>query len=385
MLALTAAALHTPLETIERPLVLIDAGLITDVSTRERSGIPVNAKHIDFGDSVLAPGLIDIHIHGSGGHDVMQADEHGRGRMEEFLVCRGVTSYFPTTVAAGMDATLRALEHMADGIESAKHNSGRAQPLGIHLEGPFLSHTRRGVHSPEHLMQPSVSSFDKFWQAARGHIRVMTIAPELPGAKEVIQKATQRGVCVSLGHSDADMEATRAGIVAGARHATHTFNAMRPLDHRAPGILGEVLSNPAVTADIIADAIHVHPSVVKLFLQAKGDGGSVLITDANAAAGMPDGEYMLGPLKVEVKGGKCLSEGKLAGSVLTLDRAVRNVMEFGQWNLRQAVRAASLNPATVIGEGKKGSIAPGADADLITLSPKGEVRATIVKGELVEG
>lgn len=383
--AITAAALLTPAQRVERPLVLIEEGAVVEVQTTEHAGVPPGARHLDFGDSVLAPGLVDMHIHGSAGHDVMQADEHGRGRMEDFLARRGVTSYFPTTVAAPLDATLRALAHMADGIESAKHNSGRAQPLGIHLEGPFLSHARRGVHLPEHLMQPSLSAFDKLWQAARGHIRVVTIAPELPGAEEVIQEATRRGVCVSLGHSDADLDATRAGIGAGARHATHTFNAMRPLDHRAPGILGAVLPNPAVSADIIADGIHVHPSVVKLFLEVKGEEGAVLITDANSAAGMPDGEYMLGPLRVEVNDGKCLSEGKLAGSVLTLDRAVQNAMKFADWNLRQAVRAASLNPAIVVGERKKGSIAPGADADLIALSPHGEVTATIVRGELVRG
>lgn len=233
-------------------------------------------------------------------------------------------------------------------------------------------------------MSPSVAAFDKFWQAARGHIRVMTIAPELTGAVEVIAEASSRGVCVSLGHSDADLAATQAAVEAGARHATHTFNAMRPLDHRAPGILGEVLSNSSVTADIIADGVHVHPSVMKLFFEAKGESAAVLITDANAAAGMPDGTYMLGPLKVEVKDGKCLSEGKLAGSVLTLDQAVRNAMQFAQWDLRQAVRAASLNPAAIVGERKKGSIYAGADADLIVLSPEGVVAAAMVKGELLQ-
>lgn len=384
MLALTAAALITPNEKIERPLVLIKDGAVVELRTLAEVGLPPGARHMDFKGCVLAPGFVDIHIHGSAGHDVMKDDEIGRATMEKFLAGKGVTSYFPTTVAASPDATLKALEHMADGIESAKRNPGRAQPLGIHLEGPFLSHARRGVHLPEHLMQPSVSAFDKFWQAARGRIRMMTIAPELPEALEVIHEASQRGVCVSLGHSDADLEATRAGIAAGASHATHTFNAMRPLNHREPGLVGEVLSNPAVTADMIVDGIHVHPDVVRIFLAAKGEG-AVLITDANAAAGMPDGTYMLGPYKVEVRDGKCERDGTLAGSVLTLDRAARNVMKFAGWNLQQAVRAASLNPASVVGELKKGSIAPGADADLVALSLEGEVKATIAKGELVQG
>ena len=190
-------------------------------------------------------------------------------------------------------------------------------------------------------MTPSVAAFDRFWQAARGHIRVLTIAPELPGALEVIAQAAARGVCVSLGHSDADLNAARAGFAAGARHATHTFNAMRPLDHRDPGILGEVLTDARLSADIIADGIHLDPVIVQLFLKAKGPDAAVLITDATAATGMPDGRYRLGSLEVEVKDGRCMAGGKLAGSVLTMDRAVRNVMQFAQWDLQQAVRLAT--------------------------------------------
>ena len=177
---------------------------------------------------------------------------------------------------------------------------------------------------------------------------MMTIAPEIPGAIETIAEAARRNVCVSIGHSDADLEAARAGVRAGARHATHTFNAMRPLDHREPGILGEVLGDDNISADIIADGIHVAPEVVKLFLQAKGMERSVLITDATAAAGMPEGSYQLGPIKVMVKDGKCTMDGKLAGSVLTMDRAVRNIRKFAGWSLRDAVRAATLNAAQAV-------------------------------------
>jgi N-acetylglucosamine-6-phosphate deacetylase len=384
MLAITAKALFTPLKRIERPLLLIDGGSITDIRSQGEADLPANAKRIDFKDCVLAPGLIDIHIHGSAGHDVMQADEQGRRRMEEFLASRGVTSYFPSTVAAPLDATLRSLEWLAKAIESS-HSAGRAQPLGIHLEGPFLSHIRRGVHLPENLLKPTVETFDKFWQAAGGHVRVLTIAPELDGAREVIAEANKRGVCVSIGHSDADLAASRAGILAGARHATHTFNAMRPLDHRAPGILGEVLSNSNLSADIIADGVHVHPSVVRIFLEAKGEERAVLITDAISAAGMPEGHYQLGGMDVEVKDGRVTRDGSLAGSVLTLDRAVRNVIEFGGWNLQQAVRLATKNPAAAVAAKRKGILEPGADADLVVLTEGGDVRASVVRGEVVEG
>jgi N-acetylglucosamine-6-phosphate deacetylase len=210
---------------------------------------------------------------------------------------------------------------------------------------------------------------------------MITIAPELPGAMEVIPEAAKRGVCVSIGHSDAEMPAAKAAVAAGARHATHTFNAMRPLDHREPGIIGEVLSDDGITADLIADGIHVSPEVVKVFLQAKGTDRAVLITDAMSATGMPDGRYQLGPIQVDVKDGRCTSNGSLAGSVLTMDRAVRNVTKFSHWSLRDAVRAATLNPAKAVGlSGNYGILSPGARADFNVLSASGEVIKTIVGG-----
>ena len=211
----------------------------------------------------------------------------------------------------------------------------------------------------------------------------MTIAPELEGAKEVITEAARRGVCVSMGHSDADTKAALSGIAAGARHATHTFNAMRPLDYREPGILGEALADRRLTAEVIVDGIHVDPLVVDLFLRAKGPDASVLVTDATAATGMPDGRYHLGSLEVDVAGGKCMSNGKLAGSVLTLDQAVRNVMKFAKWDLQQAVRLATLNPARAAGlPANMGTIHPGATADMVALSTNGDVRQTIVQGRV---
>ena len=385
MIALTANALYTPTDRLERPVIIIDGESIISVGQRDRMEVPLKATLMDFPDCALAPGFVDIHIHGSAGYDVMQSRENGVGKMEKSLATHGVTSYFPTTIAAPWDATLSALERLAMQIERAEHETiPRAQPLGIHLEGPFLSHSRRGVHPAENLLPPSINTFDKLWQAARGRIRLMTIAPELDDAPEVIAAATKRGVCVSLGHSDASLDAARAGVAAGARHATHTFNAMRPLNHREPGILGEVLTNPTVTADVIADGFHVNPLMIKLLLNIKGSQNTILITDAISATGMPDGHYQLGPIEVELKNGQCLSEGKLAGSVLTMDRAIRNVMEFARWGLQQSLCAATVNPARVAGAKRKGVVEPGADADLVALTPAGEVVATIIKGQLVQ-
>ena len=389
MIALTATTLFTPQERIEQPLLLVEDSTVVEVTSRARRDVPKNCRSVDFSDGILAPGFVDIHIHGGAGHDVMETEADALAPVERLLAAHGVSSYFPTTVTAPMDATLSALARLADAIEAAERNpriadpqtSGlRARPLGIHLEGPFISHRRRGVHPPENLLAPSTAAFDRFWQAARGHIRVLTIAPELPGAIEVIAQASARGVCVSLGHSDADLNAARAGFAAGARHATHTFNAMRPLDHRDPGILGEVLTDSRLSADIIADGIHLDPVIVQLFLKAKGPDAAVLITDATAATGMPDGRYRLGSLEVEVEDGRCMAGGKLAGSVLTMDRAVRNVMQFAQWDLQQAVRLATLNPTRVTGVKKGGVLEAGAPADLVVLSPSGEVRKTIVRG-----
>jgi N-acetylglucosamine-6-phosphate deacetylase len=238
------------------------------------------------------------------------------------------------------------------------------------------------VHPAEYLVEPTLEIFERLWQAAHGQVRMMTIAPELPGALEVIAEAARRKVCVSIGHSDAELDAARAGVRAGARHATHTFNAMRPLDHRDPGILGEVLTDRQISADIIADGIHVAPEVVQLFLQAKGVERAVLITDATAAAGMPDGTYQLGPIQVEVKDGRCTMDGKLAGSVLTMDLAVRNVTRFAGWSLQHAVRAATMNATRAVGLAQHGTLTPGAEANLVVLNPAGEVRQTFVRGRV---
>jgi N-acetylglucosamine-6-phosphate deacetylase len=386
MIVLCASRLYTPLEEIQNPLLFIEEGIVSAVSSRAEREVPTSATIVDLGDAILAPGFVDIHMHGGAGFDVMRASLAELPRLHKFLATHGVTDYFPTTVAAPLDQTCLALERLADAIEAgqvsqvANGEEPQARPLGVHLEGPFLSHKRRGVHSPENLLEPTLEIFDRLWQAARGHVRMMTIAPELPGALEVISEAARRKVCVSIGHSDAVLEAARAGVRAGARHATHTFNAMRPLDHRDPGILGEVLTDTNLTADIIADGIHVAPEVVQLFLQAKGVEAAVLITDATAAAGMPDGKYQLGPMQVEVKDGKCTLDGKLAGSVLTMDGAVRNVTKFSSWSLRDAVCAATLNPSRATGLAQHGHIAPGAEANVVVLSQNGDVRKTMIRG-----
>ncbi|HEX2329329.1 MAG TPA: N-acetylglucosamine-6-phosphate deacetylase [Candidatus Angelobacter sp.] len=379
---ITAGCLFTPLERIESPLVTVEDGHITDVQPRNAADVP-SGKHLDFPDLILAPGFIDIHIHGGAGHDVMEADDRALQQIELQLVKHGVTAYLPTTVTAGHSTTVAALEALGKAIAAPRADHRRAVPVGIHLEGPFISHAKRGVHPPADLLKPSPPELDRFWQASGGTIRMMTIAPELPGALETIERARRLGVHSSLGHSNATYAETKAGIAAGADHATHTFNAMRALDHRDPGILGALLEDETISADIIADGIHVHPSVLALFLRAKGTERAILITDAISATGMPDGLHKLGDIEVEVKEGRCEYQGKLAGSVLTMDRAVRNVTDFAGWHLQQAVQLATLNPAKLLSiSHERGLLAPGRRADLVALTPEGKVIHTIIGGEM---
>ncbi len=259
---------------------------------------------------------------------------------------------------------------------------GQARLIGIHLEGPFLSHAKRGVQPAEHLLAPEIATFDRLFDAAEGHVRLMTLAPELPGAIELITHATARGVRVSLGHSNATAAETRAAIAAGAVSATHTFNAMRPLDHREPGILGTVLSDDALYAELICDGIHVAPEMARLWWKAKGAERAILVTDAMSAAGMPDGTYQLGGFAVDVAHGRAMARGVLAGSVLTLDRALANFIEFTGAPLEQALRLLTVNPASMTGVGEEaGSLAVGQAASFVALDETGKLVGSVVNGK----
>jgi N-acetylglucosamine-6-phosphate deacetylase len=376
---LTARRLLTPTEIVDNPVLVIDDGAIASLAPRAGAELPAG-RHVAFPECTLIPAFFDVHIHGSGGHDVMEATDAALGHIGVFLARRGVGAYLATTVTAPLDSLLRSLSGLAKLL--LKPIDG-ASPLGIHLEGPFLSPHRRGAHAESQLLAPSVALFDRMWQAAEGHIRLMTIAPELPGADETIAHATKLGVRVSVGHSDADTAAAQRGVRAGAVTATHTFNAMRPFDHRDPGLLGEVLTNDALFAEIICDGLHVNPAAVRLWWKAKGAARGLLMTDAMAGAGMPDGRYMLGELEVSVVDGRCvIGENTLAGSTLTLDRGVRNFMEFTGASLGEAVALATRNPARMTGlDGGVGTLAAGRPADIAVLSPSNEVAETFLRGE----
>ena len=379
---ITAENLWNGLRLLSHPTVVIEDGIVSSMGTQEAGESAAGDRVLDYPGATLAPAFFDVHMHGAAGHDVMEATPEALLAVGGFLASRGTGSYLATTVTASKDATLRALAGLsklvAKAPDEARH---KAWPIGIHLEGPFLSHAKKGVQPAEHLLTPDIATFDRFFDASEGHIKLMTMAPELPGAVELVAHASARGVRVSLGHSDATSAETRAAIAAGAASATHTFNAMRPLDHREPGILGTVLTTDSLYAELICDGIHTAPELVKLWWRAKGPERAILVTDAMSAAGMPDGEYHLGGFAVQVANGKAMARGVLAGSVLTLDRALTNFLEFTGADLEQGLRLLSINPATMTGfQDQAGSLAVGQKANLVAVDGAGKLLASFVNG-----
>ena len=374
MPTLTARTLITAIGTISYPAIQMGpTGLIEDISTD-----PTIRS-----TAILTPTFLDIHTHGAAGEDVMQASPAGLATMQRFLASKGTSHYLPTTVTAPIDETLATLDRLAQAIEQPTP-ANEATPLGIHLEGPFLSHAKRGVHQAHLLQPPSIPLFDRFQQAARGHIRLLTLAPEANGALDLIAHATQQGVRVSLGHSNATAAQTLAAIAAGATSATHTFNAMRPLDHREPGILGTVLDTSALYAELICDGIHVAPPLVRLWLRSK-QSQAILVTDSISATGMPDGPYTLAGEQVTVANHRCTltqHPETLAGSVLTLDQAVTNLIHFTGCDLAQAVRCASAHPATLLGLSTTiASLREGQPASFNQYTHQGHLEATYLHGQ----
>ena len=364
----TARAL-TPTTEIPDVGILIRDGVIEAIGPRQGMSLPAGAQEIVAAQQTAIPGFVDVHIHGAGGHDVMEGSEEAMSAVTRTVVRHGTTSFVATTVTASPDDTCRSVEGIARFI-ATQHETDepRAEVLGIHYEGPFISPARRGVHPKEWIQLPSAELLEKLLHAASGNARILTIAPELLGAAPCIEAARNAGVVVAMGHTDATYEQARMGMARGVRHAVHVYNAMRPFSHRDSGVIGAVLTSPEVTAELIADGVHVEEAAMRLLLQAKGTGCVILVSDGVSATGMPDGKYQLGKIEVTVSGGVCRNaEGNLAGRTLTLDRALRNIVALGV-SLPDAVRMLTVNPATLLGiEFKKGALRTGADADIVLL------------------
>jgi N-acetylglucosamine-6-phosphate deacetylase len=381
--AIYASRILTPHEEIVDSVIVVEDGKITQIGHRDEVRIPQDAEHYAAGDKIVIPGFVDVHIHGAGGHDVMEGTAAAIAKISSTIARRGTTSFVATTVTALPEDTCTSLAGIADYIRSPRNTESRfaAEVLGIHLEGPFISPARRGVHPLDAIAQPSKELFDEFVAAADGSIRILTLAPEIPGALDLVERAVAKGIVPSMGHTDATYEQARAAIARGVTHAAHMFNAMRPFSHRDTGVIGAVLTSPEVTAEVIADGHHVDSPAMEILLRAKGLDGVVLVSDGTAATGMRNGKYRLGNFEVTVTDGVVRnSEGKLAGSTLTLDHALQQIVALGV-PLLEAVRMATLLPARRVGlGGKKGVIAVGADADIVILNQDLGIAGVMTRG-----
>ena len=372
----------TPTAEISDAGILIRDGVIEAVGARADLALPAGAIEIKATDQTAVPGFIDVHIHGAGGRDVMEGNDEALSTVARTVAKHGTTSMVATTVTAAPDDIIRSVEGIAHFITNQHRSEDpRAEVVGIHYEGPFISTARRGVHPKEWITLPNRDLLDRMVTAAAGNARILTIAPELLGAMPCIDAARNDGIVVAMGHTDATYEQARAAMAHGAHHAVHVYNAMRPFSHRDSGVIGAVLTSPEVSAELIADGVHVEEAAMRLLLQAKGPNCVILVSDGISATGMPDGQYSLGKFDVNVVNGVARnSEGNLAGSTLTLDRALRNIVRMG-WSLSDTVKMLTANPAKLLGlEFKKGALRTGADADIVLLNEALEVTNVWARG-----
>jgi N-acetylglucosamine-6-phosphate deacetylase len=380
-LVIDAGTVLTPFEKFSPGRVVVRGDRIEAAGKVSDLRIPEGSTHINVPHLTLVPGFIEPHVHGCGGFDVMDATPDSMSVISKTLARYGTTSFLATTVSAPVDQLGTAVDRLATLIHAEFEG---ARPLGVHLEGPFLNVQKRGTHRPANVRNPDTNLLASWVQRSGGLIKLLTMAPELEGASAAARLAQSLGVVVAMGHSDASLTEALAAIDEGTRYAVHTFNAMRQFSHRDPGIVGAVLSDDRVFAEIIVDGVHVAPEVVQIFAKAKGRDRMVLATDATSATGMPDGEYALGDGKVQVRAGVCRdAEGRLAGSTLTQDRALRNLIQWTGMRLDDALFGLTANPATALSLEGRGRIEAGAFADMTLLDNNLEVDRTYVSGRLV--
>jgi N-acetylglucosamine-6-phosphate deacetylase len=361
-------------EPVGRVAVVVGSGKILEVVRSPRfDALPRERREIP---GHICPGFIDLQINGAFGVEV-RPDPEALAKLARELPKTGTTSFLPTAVSWPTERYDSFLEALKDASRSPGANI-----LGAHIEGPFLAPARRGAHDLANLRPVDLDLTKRL--VASGMVRMMTLAPELPGAKEAIRLLTEGGSVASAGHTDASYEEVLRAIDAGISMGTHLYNAMSPFTHRAPGAVGALLADDRIRAGIIADGIHVHEGVLRVAYRQKGLEGLALVTDAMEAAGMPPGEYELSGRKVRLEDGEVrMPDGTLAGSALTMDQAVRNAVELLRIPLQEALSMATQTPAEILGMPGKGRIVPGADADLVLLAPDGAVYETIVGGEPV--
>lgn len=354
-------------------------GKIEKIGTQlsNEADIHINGASKDW---IVFPGFIDMHIHGSAGFDTMDATEEALRGMARSLVKEGTTSFLPTT----MTQTTNAIETALKNIASFVSKTDEAEVLGIHVEGPYISPKRAGAQPLEYIIEPTLEQLDSWQHLSNNRIKQITIAPEVTGGLEFVETASSQGIVVSIGHSDASSEEVEQAVKLGVKQATHLYNQMSPFHHREPGVVGSVLISDEIKTELIVDFIHCHPNAVKLAYRLKGASGIILITDAMRAKGLPNGSYDLGGQMVSVtEKGANLSNGALAGSMLTMDQAVRHFRQATNCSFMELVSMSSTNAANQLKLSNKGYIAEGLDADLVLLNKDLHVQITICRGQIV--
>ena len=374
----------TPLHIVDDGYIVIENGFIKEIG-KEPISLSKLVDSIDTRGLIAVPGFIDTHIHGYGGIDIMWADAHSILDMGKKLVKHGVTAFLPSTVTASHEGLVDVCRKIRDAYREWNPDYG-ARILGIHLEGPYISPIKRGAQNPKFIRRPSASELNEYIEVSEGLVRQITIAPEVENGIEFISYAYSRGIVVSIGHTVASYEEGLRAIEAGARKATHIFNAMTEFHHRKPGVAIALLQNPKVFIEVIADFIHLHPAVVKMVIDIAKPERVALITDAISATALPDGEYELGGLRVVVKNGipRLADSGALAGSTLTMDRAFKNVLSLG-YTLQEVSMMTSYTPAKSIKALEKekiGMIEQCYRADIVLLDSNLDIVKTIVNGEI---
>ncbi|NLY30541.1 MAG: N-acetylglucosamine-6-phosphate deacetylase [Firmicutes bacterium] len=361
--------------------IVIENGIISYAGSSEHAPLDVNPV-LDAEGAYITPGLIDIHVHGGGGGDVMDGTAEALDLMGQTFARWGTTAFLPATVTAGHRETLQAVAAVK---EAAEKGTGGAQVLGIHLEGPYIDIGKRGAHHPDYVRSPSLEELEEIWRAAGPLLKLVTLAPEQEGAEAVIRQLRSWDVTVAIGHSNATYEQVMAAHLWGASHICHMFNAMRGLHHREPGVVGAALTCDGFSVELICDGVHVHQAAMDLVLRAKGPDKVVLITDTMRAMGLPEGKYQLGGLDIEVtKEAARLLTGELAGSTLSMAKAVKNAVEMLGVSVPEAIRMASYNPARTIGiSHRKGSLTVGKDGDIALFDTEFNPLVTIVEGHVV--
>lgn len=370
----------SPYEILHGFGIKIKDGKIVDLNLEhllEDSGQEV----IDGGGNYLSPGFIDIHNHGNSGYDVMDTTEQALDKMGEFHLSNGVTSYLGTIITSSYDDMMRAIENIVD----YKNKANISNLLGIHLEGPFFDIGKKGAQPEEFIKLPDIDDIENMLELSKGKLKMLSLAPELKGALEIIEKLKNNNVAVAMAHTNSTFESAKKAIDHGITIATHLYNGMRSFNHREPGVIGASLTDDRVYCELIYDRIHLHDAAVNIALKMKGFDKIILVSDAMMAAGLEDGEYQLGNQKVYVKEGAArLASGNLAGSTLNLQEAVYNMVKFLDLPIHEVVKMATLNPAKAINMVREiGSIRVGKRADLIIFDDNIEIKHAIVGGNLI--